>query len=214
MGMDNKLKFKKILIEISEWIICFVIAYVLYLLLNYFVGTISGVRQVSMYPTAQEGEKVLIQRPTIFTKKLNYGDIITFEAPLDKADLADVNKADPTAVYEGYEGFSSFLYAFMDIGKTSYIKRVIGLPGDHIVISEDGFVYRNDEKLEEEYLKESSTNKIGDYNDIIVPQGTVFAMGDNRLQSKDCRVFGCIPNNKINGYVIIRVWPFNKFGNL
>lgn len=210
----NKEKVKKILIEISEWIICLIIAYILYLLLNYFVGTISGVRQVSMYPTAKEGEKVLIQRTVIFKKELKYGDIITFEAPLDKSELEDVDKKDPTAVYEEYEGVDAFAYAFLDIGKTSYIKRVIGLPGDHIVINDKGEVYRNDEKLDEEYLKEGTTNKIGEYTDVIVPEGTVYAMGDNRLQSKDCRVFGCIPNDRINGYVISRVWPFNKFGKL
>ncbi len=210
----NKEKIKKILIEISEWIVCLIIAYILYLLLNYFIGTISGVRQVSMYPTAKEGEKVLIQRTVIFKKELKHGDIITFEAPLDKSELEDVDKKDPTAVYEEYEGFSAFTYSFLDIGKTSYIKRVIGLPGDHIVITEAGEVYRNDEKLNETYLKESTTNKIGEYTDVVVPEGTVYAMGDNRLQSKDCRVFGCIPNDRINGYVIIRVWPFTKFGNL
>lgn len=210
----EKEKIKKILLEVAEWVLCFIIAYVIYLLLNYFVGTISGVKQVSMYPTAQEGEKLLIQRPTIFKKDLKHGDIITFEAPLDKSELEDVNKSDPTAIFEEYEGFNNFLYSFMDIGKVSYVKRVIGLPGDHIVITESGEVYRNDEKLDEPYLREPKTNKIGEYNDIIVPENTVYAMGDNRLQSKDCRVFGCIPYEKINGYVIIRVWPFTKWGKV
>ncbi|MEG0872339.1 MAG: signal peptidase I [Clostridia bacterium] len=210
----NNLKIKKILLEIGEWVLCFVIAYILYLLLNYFVGAISGVKQVSMYPTAKEGEKLLIQRPTIFKKELKHGDIITFEAPIDKAELVDVDKSDPSAVYDEYTGFNAFLYSFMDIGKTSYVKRVIGIAGDHIVITEAGEVFRNDKKLEESYLRDGKTNKIGDYTDIIVPKDTVFAMGDNRLQSKDCREFGCIPINKVNGYVIMRVWPFSRWGKV
>ena len=101
----------------------------------------------------------------------------------------------------------------MGIGKSSYVKRVIGLPGDHIVIGDDGSVYRNAEKLDEPYLNEQVTNK-DKYNDVVVPAGTVFMMGDNRLSSKDSRFFGCVPIEKVNGYVVIRVWPLNKIGKL
>ncbi len=208
---DNKLG--KILKEIAEWIICFIIAYILYLLLNYFVGTISGVKQVSMLPTAKEGERILIQRPTIFKKELNYGDIITFEAPIEY-DNVNTKNEDNIADYHEYKGLSSFIYNFVGIGKVSYIKRVIGLPGDHIVVDNEGDVYRNNLKLEENYIRDGFTSQNGPYVDVIVPDGTIFVMGDNRLQSKDSRYFGCIPISKVNGYVIIRIWPFNKIGKL
>lgn len=203
-------KLKKVLKEIAEWIICFIIAYILYLLLNYFIGTISGVKQVSMLPTAKEGERLLIQRPTIFKKDLNYGDIITFEAPLED----NISSDDVVANYEEYTGIDSFMYNFIGIGKVSYIKRVIGLPGDHIVISDDGYVYRNGEKLEESYLKDRYTNQVGGYIDVVVEEDSIFVMGDNRLESKDSRYFGCIPISKVNGYVLCRVWPLNRLGKL
>lgn len=201
---------KSIIKEISEWVLCFVIAYFLYLIINYFVGTISGVKQVSMLPTAKEGDRLIITRSVIFKKELKYGDIVTFEAPLE--DDLEKNE-DNIASYVEKTGMASFFYNFMGIGKSSYVKRVIGLPGDHIVIGEDGFVYRNGEKLDEPYLNEQSTNK-DTYNDVVVPIGTVFVMGDNRLSSKDSRFFGCVPTEKVNGYVVIRVWPFNKIGKL
>ena len=203
-------KLKKVIKEIAEWIICFIIAYILYLLLNYFIGTISGVKQVSMLPTAKEGERLLIQRPTIFKKDLNYGDIITFEAPLED----NISSDDVVANYEEYTGIDSFMYKFIGIGKVSYIKRVIGLPGDHIVISDDGYVYRNGEKLEESYLKDGYTNQVGGYIDVVVEEDSIFVMGDNRLESKDSRYFGCIPISKVNGYVLCRVWPLNRLGKL
>lgn len=211
---DRKYIVKAIFREISEWIICFVIAYVIYLVLNYFIGTISGVKQVSMLPTAKEGERLLIQRPTIFKRELEYGDIITFEAPNEDNIYNNEEDNDNIADYTEYKGFDSFLYNFIGIGKMTYIKRVIGLPGDHIVIGDDGFVYRNSERLNEEYIKDGYTNQMGDYIDLIVPEGTVFAMGDNRLESKDSRYFGCIPEEKINGYVLCRLWPLNKLGKL
>ncbi len=209
---DSKLKI--ILKEIGEWIICFIIAYILYLILNYFIGTISGVKQVSMLPTAKEGERVLIQRPTIFKKELKYGDIITFEAPIDYDETSTSKNDDNIADYVEYTGINSFIYNFVGIGKTSYIKRVIGVAGDHIVIDDDGFVYKNDVLLEEDYIKDGFTNQNGEYVDVVVPENTVFVMGDNRLMSKDSRSFGCIPISKVNGYVIIRLWPFNKIGKL
>lgn len=211
---DKKInKLGRILREIAEWILCFVIAYILYLTLNYFIGTISGVKQVSMKNTAVEGDRLIIQRPTIFKHELKHGDIITFEAPNAESSVSDESD-DNIANYVDYEGFNQFLYKFVGIGQMSYIKRVIGLPGDHIVISDTGDVYRNDEKLEEPYLKDGTTSKNGKYTDLVVPEGTVFAMGDNRLESSDCRVFGCIPISRVNGYVIARVWPFNKIGKL
>lgn len=201
---------KAIIKEILEWVLCLVIAYVLYLIINYFVGTISGVKQVSMLPTTKENDRLIISRPTIFKRDLKYGDIVTFEAPLE--DDLEVNENN-IASYVEKTGIDSFFYNFMGIGKSSYVKRVIGLPGDHIVIGDDGFVYRNGEKLDEPYLNEQVTNK-DKYNDVVVPAGTVFMMGDNRLSSKDSRFFGCVPIEKVNGYVVIRVWPLNKIGKL
>ena len=201
---------KAIIKEILEWVLCLVIAYVLYLIINYFVGTISGVKQVSMLPTTKENDRLITSRPTIFKRDLKYGDIVTFEAPLE--DDLEVNENN-IASYTEKTGIDSFFYNFMGIGKSSYVKRVIGLPGDHIVIGDDGSVYRNGEKLDEPYLNEQVTNK-DKYNDVVVPAGTVFMMGDNRLSSKDSRFFGCVPIETVNGYVVIRVWPLNKIGKL
>ena len=100
------------------------------------------------------------------------------------------------------------------MGKESYIKRVIDLPGEHVEIK-DGNVYINGAKLEEGYLEDSVvTNPTGVLNNFIVPEGCVFAMGDNREGSKDCRAFGCVPLEKIESTVAIRFWPLNKFGEV
>ena len=58
------------------------------------------------------------------------------------------------------------------------------------------------------------TNAEGAYYDIVVPAGTVFAMGDNRGKSVDSRRLGCIPYEKIESKVWIRFWPFNVFGEV
>ncbi|CCY71149.1 signal peptidase I [Clostridium sp. CAG:921] len=200
--------------EILEVIVCFLIAYVIFLIINFFFGSISGVKQVSMFPTIKEGDSVLIQRATIFKKTLKRGDIITFEAPIDKGYYKEVADNEVVAEYNKYNFFSGFLYKFVGIGKVTYVKRVIGVAGDHVVINEDGTVSINDEVIEEPYLNEQRTAQNGQYIDVIVPENCIYVMGDNRQESKDSRFFGCIPLDHVDGYVKCRVWPLNKIGGL
>ena len=96
-----------------------------------------------------------------------------------------------------------------------YVRRVIACPGDTVQIK-NGKVYINGEELEEDYLSSSVRTEAegGLLVDFTVPEGTVFAMGDNRAESHDCRAFGCIPQDKIESIVLFRFWPFDKFGKV
>ena len=95
------------------------------------------------------------------------------------------------------------------MNQISYIKRVIAEPGEHVEI-EDGKVFINGKELEEKYLQPDVTTESSIFNDFIVPEGYLFCMGDNRLKSTDCREFGCIPFDKIEGKVILRFWPLKN----
>lgn len=77
------------------------------------------------------------------------------------------------------------------------LKRVIGFEGDEISIK-NGVVYRNGEKLDESFNKDTSTNL-----NYVVEKNHVFVMGDNRNNSTDSRVLGAIPMNNIKGIVIL-----------
>ena len=146
------------------------------------------------------------------------GDIITFEAPsrISNNTYEKVDNSNPVAKYtnEPTGLFNKFKYYVLEIGKDSYIKRVIALPGEHVEIK-DGNVYINGEKLQEDYLPEGIvTETESALDDFIVPENCVFAMGDNRSHSTDCRAFGCIPLEKIESKVWIRIWPLNLFGKV
>ena len=224
MSEEKKAKLK----NIFEWIYCIIIAIVLALVVRYFVGTPTIVQHTSMWPTFEPNDRLILNRLyRTFNTVPQRGDIITFEAPTENyQEKKDENgnyikkKADlenPTAIY-GYEPkglISKFFYNVVELGKTSYIKRVIGLPGEHIQIK-DGKVYINGEELQEDYLPEGTQTLAsgGQFIDIIVPEETVFVMGDNRGNSGDSRVFGCIPYDKIEGKVVLRFWPLNKFGTI
>lgn len=210
------IKQKSNMKEILEWVYCIVIAVVLALLVRYYVGTPTIVQQNSMYPTLKPNQRLVLNRiPRTFKKMPARGDIITFEEPSAGVTTIISNQENPVAIYKEREGiFNKFKYYVLEIGKKSYIKRVIGLPGEHVKI-ENGKVYINGEELEEPYLQNGvKTEEAGPYSDIVVPEGCVFAMGDNRGGSTDCRRFGCIPLEKIESKVAFRFWPLNLFGKV
>ncbi len=207
--------------EILEWVYCIIIALVLAMLFRYFIGTPTIVKQESMYPTLIQDERLWLNRWGRTTKTLpKRGDIITFEEPAKiKYTASEIDESNPVAQYNDRTGFDWFIHNFLEIGKRSYIKRVIALPGEHVEIK-DGSVYIDGEKLDEPYLQDGivtdlyvNTNGVG-FDDFVVPENCVFAMGDNRNHSTDCRAFGCIPLEKIESTVAIRIWPLNKWGHV
>ncbi|MBR3697512.1 MAG: signal peptidase I [Clostridia bacterium] len=203
--------------NVLEWVYCIVIALVLALLFRYFIGTPTIVKQRSMFPTLKEDQRLMLNRTMRITGRTpKIGEIITFEAPdVTYYDNHELDKTNPIAIYssEPKNIFSKFVYYSLEITKKSFIKRVIALEGDHVKI-QDNKVYVNGEILKEDYISIDVITKSDKFNDFIVPEGYIFAMGDNRTKSTDCRDFGCIPLNKVEGIVIFRFWPFNTWGRI
>lgn len=198
--------------EIFEWVYCIVIALVLALLIRYFIGTPTVVKQVSMLPTLEQNQRLILNKTArTFGGTYERGDIITFEAPT----LSSAKSVKAEYSYEPDNWFESFVYYVLEINKMSYIKRVVGLPGEHVEIR-DGYIYINGVMLEEDYLTQGVKTQAKNSHliDFIVPEGYIFAVGDNRAQSMDCREFGCIPIDKIESKVWIRFWPLNLFGEV
>src|SRR5882672_9576091 len=94
----------------------------------------------------------------------------------------------------------------------SYIKRVIGVAGDHIRI-DNGLVYVNDDPLNEDYVPASYTDERS-YPEIVVPPRSYFLLGDHRSMSNDSRDFGPVKENFIYGKAVFGYWPMEKLGRL
>jgi signal peptidase I len=215
----KKLKLNPKVKEGLEWFYCIIIAVVLALLFRFYIGTPTIVQQISMKPTLEQDQRLWLNRWGRTTKTLpERGDIITFEAPSKtKYTMNELEIDHPVAKYENEPKnlFGKFTHYVLEFGKDSYIKRVIALPGEHVEIKE-GKVYINSEELVEAYLPEGLVTdvKTNEYSDFTVPENCVFAMGDNRGHSTDCRAFGCIPLEKIESKVAIRIWPLNLWGKV
>lgn len=214
------MKINPIVRETLEWIICILIAILIALLVRYYIGTPTVVESISMEPTLYERQRLWVNRWGRTTKKMpERGQIITFEEPTYTTQIykENVDMSNPIAKYENEpQGlWNRFVYYVLEVNKRSYIKRVIALPGEHVQIK-DGYVYINGERLQEDYLPEGIVTDMerGIYDDFVVPENTVFAMGDNRPNSLDCRAFGCIPLEKIESTLSFRFWPLNLFGKV
>ncbi len=94
----------------------------------------------------------------------------------------------------------------------SYIKRVVGLPGDTIRIV-DGTVFVNGKKLDEPYVPPEYQDHRS-FDTRVVPAGQYYVLGDHRSSSNDSRVWGFVARNEIYGKAVFIYWPPNKIGRV
>ena len=134
---------------------------------------------------------------------------ISMTPTLQNDDLLIASKID-YRLHPPERGDIIILKSPIDPGR-DYIKRVVGLPGDHILIR-DHHVLVNGEVLEEPYVENwSSTPDWPQNPDAVdgeaVPPGMYFVMGDNRDHSSDSRLFGWVSRDQIDGKALVRFWP-------
>ena len=138
----------------------------------------------SMEPTLDVGDRVLVNKLSYDFHDVHRGDVVVFERP--------------PGASTGENGEIKDL-----------IKRVIAIGGDTIE-AKDGEVYVNGERIDEDYLEPGTPTENLPLETI--PEGHVFVMGDNRINSEDSRVFGPIDEDVIVGRAFIRVLPITDIG--
>ncbi len=178
-----------------EWGIILVAVVGCTFLLRTFVVQSFWIPSVSMAPTLQVGDRVIVNKLSYRIHSVHRGDIVVFaRPPLENQAYADL------------------------------VKRVIGLPGETIS-SRDGHIYIDDRRLAEPWLPPGPDSFSGalpgdpnpEYNlpgPVKIPPGEYYVMGDNRTDSEDSRFFGPIPEGLIVGRAVAVVWPLSHVKGL
>lgn len=142
------------------------------------------VHETSMQPTIDPGDCLIMSKQSYRFGKIKRGDVIIF-----KSNIKNENSKHTKLL----------------------IKRVIGIPGDVITIS-DGNVYLNGKKAHEKYIGGESTT--GEIHNLKVGEDEIFVLGDHRSVSKDSRELGCISQQAVRGKAVFRFYPLSKIGGV
>ena len=111
------------------------------------------------------------------------------------------------------ERFDIVIFPFRNDSGNTYIKRLIGLPGETVRIDDEGVIYINDEVLTESYGREIIKNPGSAKDGITLKDNEYFVLGDNRNDSEDSRFsVGIVYRREIIGRAIFRIWPFAEMG--
>ena len=142
----------------------------------------------SMIPTLQIQDRILIEKITPrlnqkLNKHLNLNTIVIFKPP---KILTEAGYSDGSAL----------------------IKRVVGLPGDKIEITQ-GKMYRNEKEIYEPWINEPIKY---DMEQILVPDHSLWVLGDNRNNSLDSHIWGALPEKNLIGTALARYWPLKNIG--
>ncbi|MCW1949538.1 MAG: signal peptidase I [Candidatus Shapirobacteria bacterium] len=171
-----------------EFIQSIVLALSVFVLFYLFVAQPNEVKGSSMFPTFKNGEYLLTEKISYQFNNPQRGDVVIFKAP----------PSEPCAEDE-----------------CEYIKRVIGLPGDRVMVKE-GDVFVNGEMIDQSFLPEKVYTSEGEYmaegEEKEVPEGEYLCFGDNRPNSRDGREFGPINRDLIIGKAFLRYWPIGSIG--
>jgi signal peptidase I len=172
--------------SIAEWLLIVVAAVVVSLLVRTFVFQTFFIPSGSMEPTLQIGDRIVVSKLSADFGTIHIGDILVFKAPPAVRTACDDNVAD-------------------------LVKRVIGLPGDHLS-STYNTIYVNGVALLQPWTHTEPLGRA--IGKVTVPANHYFMMGDNESDSCDSRYWGTISRSDIIGKAFIRIWPVSRIGFL
>lgn len=168
----------------------------------------------SMLPTLQPGQRILVDRFShLLGSDPEIGDVTVFTPPRGaetQPGACGVPGQGPN--YSGPASHQSCSRPTAQQAHTTFVKRVVGVPGDSIAVR-DGHVIRNGKAAREPFARSCRGNECN-LAAVTVPPGDYFLMGDNRGDSDDSRYWGPVPRDQIIGAAIVTYWPLGRLGVL
>jgi signal peptidase I len=203
---------KSIASSALELVVIVAAALGLALAIQAFVVKPYRIPSASMLPTLHINQRVLVDRIGTHFSSPGVGDIIVFHPPKAYQDgCANPNQGENQI---GQDGARACDVQRRTPSSETFIKRVVGLPGDHLSIR-DGHVYRNGVREKDSYIVSCGSGGSCDFPaPITIPRGDYYMMGDNRPDSEDSRFWGPVPKSWIIGKAFFTYWPPGRLGFL
>ena len=200
-----------------ELAVIVVAALVLTILLKAFVVQVFSIPSGSMENTLIPGDRVLVNKLVYRFRPIERGDVIVFSGQGSWDAPAPPGPGNP--VVRVWDDITSLVG--ISAPGTDYIKRVIGVPGDHVVCCDaQGRVTVNGVPLDEQgYIHPGEAPSQLQFG-VTVPAGRLWVMGDNRANSDDSRYrsddpgMGTIPESAVVGRAFVIIWPLSRLGDL
>ena len=203
---------------LRETAIIVVSALVLSLLIKTFLVQAFFIPSASMEDTLEIGDRVMVSRLVPGAFDVHRGDVVVFKDP--GGWLPPAAEQDDGALGEAVRAALTFVGLLPQDTGEHLIKRVVGVPGDHVVCCDtEGRVSVNGEPIDETYIKPGSVPSQDEF-DRTVPDDMLFVMGDNRQNSADSRYNtgkpggGFVPMSNVVGTAFVKVWPLSHLGLL
>jgi signal peptidase I len=182
------------------------LALVVAFVLRTFVVQVFYIPSSSMVPTLAVDDRIVVEKVTYQVREPMRGDIVVF-AGADRPSAVD---DDRTALQRARESVGRFV-GVIPPDPSDLVKRVIGLPGEEVSIV-DGLLHIDGVAHTEAYLTGPVAS---DFGPVVVPDGSLFFLGDNRRNSADSRGgLGFVAEDRVIGRAIAVVWPFGNASSL
>ena len=205
---------------VKELVIVVVLAMALSFVVKTWLFQAFYIPSGSMEDTLVKDDRVIVSKLTPGPFDLRRGDVVVFEDPADPVPWLSGATTNGTSDVGGpLHDLLVFVGLLPEDAENHLIKRVIGLPGDHVVSDGGtGPISINGEPVDETYLKPEDAPSEGKPFDIVVPPDHVWVMGDHRSDSADSRYHdapanngtdGSVPIDKIVGRALFIIWPID-----
>jgi signal peptidase I len=190
---------------LRELPVLLLIAFVLAFLLRTFVLQVFYIPSSSMEPTLQINDRMVVEKVTYRFREPRHGEIAVFEG-----DNMGGPPPGESGVQRVVRGVGQFI-GVVPASARDFVKRVVGLPGDEIVI-ESGQLFVNGQSLDEPYVVFDDES---DFGPVTVPEDRLFFLGDNRPNSSDSRrSLGFVATDDLVGRAVVIIWPVDHGGLL